>query len=55
MRHGRDRSFAVRPRDVQADEAALRMPEPGAQARDVLEAELDAERFEREQTVEQLA
>ena len=55
MRHRRHRSLAVRSRDVQADEAALGMPERGAQTRDVLEAELDAERFEREQTVEQVS
>jgi hypothetical protein len=31
------------------------MVEGGAQTRDVLETELDAERFEREETVEQLS
>ena len=53
--HRRDRAFAVGAGDVQRGEAALGMAERRAQLRDVLEPELDAERFEREQTVEQFS
>ena len=48
VRHGGDRTLPVRACDVQRPERALRMPERLAEQRDVVEAQLDAERLERE-------
>ena len=55
MRERGDRPLAVGAGDVQADEAPLRVPERSTQACDVLETELDPERFEGEQAVEQFS
>ena len=46
--HGGDRTLAVRACDMQRSERALRMPERLAEQRDIVEAQLDAERLERE-------
>ena len=53
VRHGGHRALAVGARDVQGGEAPLRMAERLAEARDVLEPQLDAEGFERRKPVEQ--
>ena len=52
MCHRRHRSLTVRAGDVQRAECALRMAERLAESRDVLEAQLDAEVLEREETIE---
>ena len=54
MHHGRHGTLAVGAGDVKRRKRPFGMVERGAQARDVVETELDAERLEREETVEQL-
>ena len=53
--HGCHGALAIGAGHVQRCEAALGVAEGVAEARDVLEPELDAERFEREQAVEQFS
>ena len=50
--HGRDRSLSIRAGNVQRTKRTLGMAERLAESRDVVEAQLDAEGLEREETVE---
>ena len=55
MHHGGHRALAVGAGDVNGGERALRVAESLAEAGDVVEAELDAQRLEREEAVEHLS
>ena len=50
--HRRDRSLSIRAGNVQRTKRTLGMAERLAESRDVVEAQLDAEGLEREETVE---